>query len=325
MLNRIFPQIKVLLALLFFAFLPLLVCESPAQAGFFAGITFTTPATDIEADRLVYYWDLRDRETIVQVTNTSTAATRIHVQVFDTTVGNNCAEFDFFDNLTAFDTHIYNVRSLVRNDPSLGVLAAPDLSGGHGIVAITAVTTSGAESNNDILTGNLRIRSEGFEYRTNAAGVNVFVDPNQEIATISTPFWGFNYNDVDSSTFADIVLVSLITVSSPGGVAWVTASYLPTLYDENEQPISCPETTVTCGVTPINYGINQTVINSRGAPSLCLGSDPRGHVTIVDNFFAGGLFRAKFIGLNNGDGTGSMDLAVGTLIELDGQICEGPC
>jgi len=253
MLNRIFPQIKVLLALLFFAFFPVFGWQGVALAG------HTVPRTDIEEDRLVYYWDLRSRESFVQVTNTSTAATRIHVQVFDTTVGSNCAEFDFFDNLTAFDTHIYDVSSLVRNDSSLGALAAPDLSGGHGIVAITTVNTDGSASNNDILTGNFWINSEGFQYRTNAAGVENFAHD----------LWGFNYNDVDSSTLADIVLVSLDTVSSPGGVEWVSETYQITLFDENEQPISCPELTVECGgstPTPVNYGINQAVINSRGAP-----------------------------------------------------------
>ena len=293
MSDRIFPKIKFVLALLFFTLLPVLGWQGVAQAG------HTTAVTDSEADRLIYYWDLRSRDSFVQVTNTDVTPTRIHVQIFDTTVGANCAEFDFFDDLTAFDTHVYDVSSLTRNN---GVpLAEPDLSNGHGIVAITTVNSSGNSSGSDVLTGNFRIRSEGFEYRTNAAGVR----------TSASDFWGFNFNDVDSSTLADVVLVSIDTLSSPGGVQWSTEDYLPTMYDENENPISCPEITVECGgstPTPINYGLNQLIINSRGGPSLCLGSDPRGHVVLESG--DSGSFVAVFVGLNNGDGTGSMDSAV---------------
>ena len=317
MLNRIFPQIKFLLALLFFAFLPVLVLEGTAQAGF---PPTQVAVTDSEAGILAGYWDLRSRKTIFQVTNTSTAPVRVHIQVFDTTVGSNCAEFDFFDDFTPFDTHVYDLSNLDRNN---GVpLAAPDLSGGHGAFAVTTVDSSGDIGFNIFgqggppgpfaLTGNLRIRSENFEYRTNLAGFRVFDDYDR---------WGFNFNDVDSSTLADIVFVNFDIVFSPGGVQWIDEVYLPTLFDENEQPISCPQLLVSCGVTEIDYGVNQTVTNSRGTPSICLGSDPRGHLTVVDSNSSSppipspppddADFQAIFVGLNNGDGTGSMDIAVG--------------
>jgi len=109
------------------------------------------------------------------------------------------------------------------------------------------------------------------------------------------------------------VLVSLSTNGNPGGVSLRTETYTPTLYDENENPISCPPVTVACGdstlgTTASNFGINQAVINSRGGPSLCLGSDPRGHVILTDS--GSGNWRGIFVGLNNGDSTGSMDMAV---------------
>lgn len=290
MLNRIFPQIKVLLALLVFAFLPVLMWGGTAQAGHLLQVT------DSEASRLINYWDLRDRQTIFQVTNTSTAPVRVHIQIFDYT--QNCFEFDFFDDFTPFDTHVYDVSSLTRNN---GVpLNEPDLSNGHGIIGVSVVNGSGNFTDTLALTGNFRISSENFEYRTNSVGLDSDSNDGDDLV--------FNFNSIDQSTFADIVIVGVNNDSV--GISLDTSFTVdpPIKFDLSENPISCPELVIDCTLNPeINYGINQAIVNSRGAPSLCLGTDLNGwmflDIDAGDHGFA-------FIGLNNGDSTGSMDITL---------------
>ncbi len=90
---------------------------------------------------LVYFFDLRERETYIQLTypaidprsgeHTGSPATA-HVQIYD--VSNNCNENNFFDVYTVNDTHVYNMRDIQTNDgnPS-GVVLPQDA---YGIVTI---------------------------------------------------------------------------------------------------------------------------------------------------------------------------------------------
>lgn len=258
------------------------------------------PITDSESSRLVGYWDLRDRDTFFQVTNTSGENVRVHIQVYD--VSGNCAEFDYFDTLTPRDTHVYDVSSLDRNNGA--ALSAPDLSGGHGIIGVTLVDGSGDFENEAFLTGNFRILDgAGYEYRTNFAG-NRTTSPSDE--------FNFNFNSVDGSVFTDVIVIGVDRESGPGRIEPVTEPYEVTLYDADENPISCPPVVVGCSPDDaglgnvINFGINQTVTNSKGGPSLCLGTDTTGFLefeTVDDD----SDIYAIFIGLNNGSGTGSID------------------
>ena len=271
-----------------------------------------TPITDIAADRLVGYWDLRDRDTYFQVTNTSSGPVTIHIQIYN--AGNSCAEFDYFDTLTPRDTHIYNVASLDRNNGA--PLAAPDLTGGNGIIG---VSVSPQGDNDNVLTGNFRIiDNAGYEYRTNMAG-----EGHNGYSGIQK----INFNNVDGSTLADLVV---ITYYEDNDTIYPTLSiWDPVIYDQNENPISCPPVLTGCfsnidelfffdtfGFTNnrLNVGINQAVTNSKGAPSLCLGTDTVGHLELYREFidapFEQGDEGAIFIGLNNGSSTGSMDHAV---------------
>lgn len=296
----------------------LMIFPSLVLAGGKGSPDLNTVITDDANSRLIGYWDLRDRETFFQVTNTTGEDTRIHIQVFD--VLNECAEFDYFDTLTPRDTHVYDISSLDRNN---GVeLSAPDLAGGHGIIAITHVNPDDSFNSQTALTGNFRIQDvDGFEYRTNFAGPRPYeMAPGFLDARV-------NFNNVENSTFADLVVITLEYMNNPGSVIPITQPYEVTLYDENENPISCPETVIGCSpelpfsdvtlnhdeVGVINVGINQAVTNSRGGPSLCLGNDTTGYLEIrsglqlvrIGNF---GSF--VFIGLNNGNGTGSMDSGI---------------
>lgn len=278
----------------------------PASAGD-PGIE--VPITDDAHDRLIGYWDLRDRETTFQVTNTSGANVDIHIQIYD--VDSGCAEFDYSDTMTPRDTHIYNVRELDRNN---GLeLAAPDLSDSHGIIAVSV--TDITQEDDNVLTGNFRIfDNAGYEYRTNLAGEGLGGNNEDE--------YEVNFNNVDGSSFADLVVITYNVVDGGDAIFPTTKAYDIELFDENENPISCPS--VVLGCLPdalgqgnlINVGINQAITNSRGGPSLCLGNDTTGHLELdVDEIlvpFENGddAEGAIFLGLNNGNSTGSIDHAI---------------
>lgn len=267
-----------------------------------AGENIDVPKTDDVSDRLVGYWDLRDRDTFFQVTNVSGQPSEIHIQVFNVETG--CAEFDYVDTLTPRDTHVYNIAELDRNN---GVaLSAPDLSGGHGIIAISEVDDA------DILTGNFRIVDDaGYEYRTNLAGESTSGNDEDD--------WHVSINNVDGSTLADLVIITYDT--SGDSIEPTTVNVEVEMFDENENPISCSP--IVAGCLPdddnpalgnvINFGINQAVTNSRGGPSLCLGTDTTGFLTLdidsdllPDDTSDGAIF----MGLNNGSSTGSIDHAI---------------
>jgi len=129
------------------------------------GIIDVLPTDSAVADAVVGFFDLRDRETFMQVTNLESdpAGQLYHIQLFN--VGNNCNENNFFDLYTPNDTHVYNLRDIQTNDgnPS-GVILPPDA---YGIFVAYAVDTS-----NRIIIGNMRILDDnGYEYRTNLVGI----------------------------------------------------------------------------------------------------------------------------------------------------------
>ena len=80
------------------------------------------------------FFDLRDRESFVQITETFGNATTFHIQIFD--VGNNCNENDFFDNYTGNDTHVYNLRNILTNDGNPSGVVLPD--GAYGLVTMVS-------------------------------------------------------------------------------------------------------------------------------------------------------------------------------------------
>lgn len=95
---------------LIFAFTALMSVN--VYAGVSGGVSI--PETDTGDYQLVGYFDLRDRESYIQITNTLVDTRTVHIQIFN--VGNLCNENNFFDNYTPNDTHIYNLRDIVTND-----------------------------------------------------------------------------------------------------------------------------------------------------------------------------------------------------------------
>ncbi len=283
------------------------------------------PDTDSgDAFVLFSFFDLRDRESFVQVTNLAPVdAKKLHVQIFD--VSNNCNENNFFDNYTPNDTHVYNMRDILTNDGSDSGVVLPD--GAYGFVAISEFSREGTS-----LIGNFRILDvNGYEYRTNS--VNPFSDSRPQ-------FWRdnsitFNFNTKGNVTLSDVVGIPFNARGGDGileiAVADITSNFFPfdiNILNNNEVTFSCRNVIFSCvnqdhprleelleragvaSVASFEYGINNAIPHSKGGELLCPGNIiDEGFVTMtritsvsfpLDNFIG-------FIGLNNGNGRGSMD------------------
>jgi len=295
--------------------------------------------TDVADSELVGYWDLRDRESFFQLTNIGGASISVHVTLFDYSspgVTDRCVEFNFFDTYSGNDTHIYNIRNLTRNN---GVaLAAPILTDGHGQIVITTGGPSASCGTSDVIIGQSRIIDllGNYEYRTNALGISTTSD-NDDGAV----YFAFNFNEINGigTTSADIIPLKM-RIENISGACTVSPLIHPlrrAVIDLGENIVSCPTTFVGCKKTGqveggvgqfpdgvlTNLGINQRIPNSREGNILCQGTNASGWVVLrsveafgldsdgCDRSFCGG-----FVGLNNNDGTGSMD----AWVQLDDEI-----
>ena len=308
-------------------------------------VVFPLPDTDAINDvttrtaAIFYVFDLRDRETYIQFTFPDVSANGIaHIQIFD--VSNNCNENDFFDNYTPNDTHTYNMRDILTNDGNPSGVALPD--GSYGIVAISsAAVTAQGSVNAEPGFGNLRILdSNGYEYRTNAVQyANTLGSEGIGPSEIRSSY--FNFNNQGGVTFSDVIGVTVLQIFVDGGPLNFEWQALPVqeiffpfdidIYDLNEVPFSCRDVVFACvdednpllpeilensgiSVASSEYGINNAVTHSKGGELLCPGNIvPEGTVVLTPegiediDFSIPESFFTAFIGLNNGNGRGSMD------------------
>ncbi len=267
-----------------------------------------------------------------------------HIQIFD--VNNNCNENDFFDNYTPRDTHTYNMRDIQTNDgnPS-GVVLPQDAYGIVVISALRTDGIEFTDIADPI--GNFRILdNNGYEYRTNALFIadaeSGTIDPEDLLLIASS----FNFNTEGGVTLSDVVGITLVIVEDPTfEFEWtalpVQGIYSPfdiDIYDLNEVPFSCRDIIFSCvndenplveellevaanaNVASFEYGINNAIPHSKGGELLCPGNiisdgtvyllpEPytQTAVDILENLDGEGPFFIGYIGLNNGNGRGSMD------------------
>jgi len=321
------------------------------------------PETDSSEDTLAAFFDLRDRETYVQVTNTgndiepedgtaTNVAVTVHVQIFN--VADNCNENNFFDNYTPADTHVYNMRDILRNDGSPSGVVLPD--GAYGIVMISTINAEGdLESDVDTLIGNIRmLDNSGYEYRTNIAA-DPIGPPNENFGANTITF---NFNTVGGVILSDVVGFTYFKNEEAGEVEIadildINAGFTVDILNNNEVPQSCRSVIFACvnqdnplleellsggggdtddddfsaNVASFEYGINNAIPHSKGGELLCPGNITSEGFVILDfqtlwtrddQEFVG------YIGLNNGNGRGSLDsfwFQNGTF--LDGQFEPG--
>ncbi len=88
-----------------FAFVFVLLSTVPGLSG----TNLIVPTTDEHDHVLIGFFDLRERESLIQITNTGSdpAGQIIHIQLFN--VADNCNENNFNDAYTPNDSHVYNL------------------------------------------------------------------------------------------------------------------------------------------------------------------------------------------------------------------------
>ena len=304
----------------------LLVLPMQAMAGF-AGNIPIIDQTDTGVNRLVAFWDTRTRDSFIQVTNTSSEKVTIHVQVWD--VGSafvECEECNFDDMLTANDTHVYDVENMVTNAilpsmPSVPVCTEIE-PGTYGFMVISL-----AEGPSFSLIGMFRIIDElGYEYRANAAGEDAIADIGFDNVVNFSSANGNNMSDLVGITYLDI---NQSTVFAHPGVFTTFGSIQDPIqiFDEGERDTSCSPTTFSCAVGALDKGIDNSLPNSKGqlnrvCATSTLSSNTSGWLDMPFNTFgctaASGFgvdgtdcteipWFVGFVGLNNGDGTGTFD------------------
>jgi len=285
---------------------------------------FNRPNTDIPDGTLFYFFDLRERESFIQLTNINTDNAIVHIQVFN--VADNCNENNFFDIYTPNDSHTYNMREILTNDGNPSGVVLPD--GAYGIVAALEVISVGGftELQRSVLIGNLRIiDNNGYEYRTNAQGVRNTNDTSLDHIT-------FNFDTSSGIQFSDIVGIPFSVNNEEGEVLLtdITNNFYAAdidIYNENEVVFSCRNVIFACtdqdnplleelleeagvaSVASFEYGINETIPHSKGGELLCPNNIVgQGFVFIDVLENSDGLFTfIGFAGLNNGNERGTID------------------
>ena len=307
-----------------FIFLSLILLPLAANNSFAGGPDDFEVTTDsADSGLLTGFFDLRDRESFIQVTNVDPEVPNliVHVQIFD--VSNDCNENNFFDTYTLNDTHIYNLRNILTNDGNPSGVVLPDDS--YGIITISAVVSvGGGYAFSDDIVGNLRILDvTGYEYRTNlqSMGPNI----NEIIPTIT-----FNYNSNAGVILSDVVGIVLTLGNFDEGEIR-TADIIDNnvvfdidIYDLNETPFSCRDIVFACvdqdnprleelleftgvSVASHEYGINDAIPHSRGGELLCPGNNISDGIVRINVESIDGNFFRGYVGLNNGNDRGTID------------------
>ncbi len=285
--------------------------------------------TDFADRQLVGFFDLRDRESFIQITNTDSgpAGQIIHIQLFN--VDDNCNENNFFDAYTPNDTHVYNLRDIQTNDGNPSGVVLP--VGAYGIFVATYIDDIDPIFPPFSMIGNLRILdNNGYEYRTNLHGTDGDEEADGEEFT-------FNFNTLGGITLSDVVGIALDNVGdfqSPAEVfaadvvnTWV--SFNVDIFNNNEVAFSCRNVIFSCvdqdnpllealledsgeaNVASFEYGINNVIPHSKGGELLCPGNTISEGIVRLDFIRKGKSVNDNiyfmFVGLNNGNGRGSLD------------------
>ena len=155
---RIHKSIIILFFALALFLIPVKNTFSGSGTSAFRSTIGDTDSHSIGDRPLLAYFDLRNRESFVQITNVDDEVVTLHIQIFN--VDQDCNENNFFDNYTVNDTHVYNMRDILTNDGDPSGVVLPENA--YGLVALIPFGSNGE------LIGNFRIIDEiGYEYRTN--------------------------------------------------------------------------------------------------------------------------------------------------------------
>ena len=328
-----------------------------AYAGNTTNSRYMFNETDNEMDVLVGVFDLRDRESYIQITLTDlderfgssdtippAEGARAHVQIFN--LAESCGENDFFDFYTLNDTHLYNMRNIVTNDGSNSGFTLPDNSYGFVVISWEPWGDSDGEIRQGI--GNMRIVDpNGYEYRTNLAGAG---NNNEDRPHTDDGKWWFNFDTEEGVILSDIFAAPIGEIREPNnnfeeGVVLgpITNNWNAVnveLVNLDEVLFSCGDTVFACtdGTDPLipellddiaennnddlgiindvsaEYGINETIPSSKGAPILCRNNTINAGTVFLhgeEHLGQGNGYNhiafVIFVGLNNGNDRGTFE------------------
>lgn len=313
---------KILVCLLF---LPV-----PAFSG--ANEDVKIPEPHIADGEISGVYDLRDRKTYVQITNIGSPVDDcIHVQIFQQDRG--CTEIDFFDELTDNDTVIYDFDNIIRNNGNPVPVSLQDDSYGYFVISsFDCATNSETETGNNLI-GNIRIIDEigNYEYRSTTqgnSGTRILEGRANNPITDFIHNLILPFNTLDGASHADVYGAVWENDADLSGNTDVTSvrnvsdglTFFAFQLDENEERVSCDQVTLACDSNfNLHYGLNTSLPPSRGNNFVCPSTFiPVGEIhgyQLLEP--AAGLDNGDenteqleftcFYGLNNGNGTGSMD------------------
>jgi len=296
----------------------------------FSGTQLAVPTTDEHDHVLIGFFDLRDRETYIQVTNIDPdpGGNNIHIQIFN--VANDCNENNFFDSYTPFDTHVYNLRDITTNDGNASGVVLPD--GAYGVFVAHAELQPDRR-----IIGNLRILDDnGYEYRTNLQG-EVHSESIDDFD--AAQFITFNFNTKGGVTLSDVVGIPYDDANQAStqsidvaNVLEIFHSFDVNIFNLNENVFSCRSVAFACvteehplyealldeidsvggsaSVANHDFGINNAIPNSKGGELLCPGNTISEGLVRLELKVFGNTTESRaiyYIGLNNGNGRGSLD------------------
>ncbi len=247
-----------------------------------------------------------------------------------------CEECNFDDMLTANDTHVYDIQQIMTNGiPSLLIPSVPACQGltpnSYGFMVISYFAVSGGSHTiHSPLIGMFRVIDElGYEYRANAVAEQH--DRPQQFQPIIGNRTIVNFSLANGNNLSDLVGITYRSINDFEVEAGPQFAALFTdilSYDDVEFDTSCSDTTFSCSPGNFDKGIDASVPNSKGEQNrICATNqlNPLGDNTSawLDMPFAGFVCRDGdgdivtcpefdmwfhgLVGLNNGDGTGSMD------------------
>jgi len=328
--------------ILFFSLFLFFSNESNAVSSF--GLPDLAVDSDTPDRMLFGFFDLRDRESFIQVTNLDTSNTVLHIQIFN--VDDNCNENNFFDVYTPNDTHVYNISDIQTNDGNPSGVILPN--GAYGAIVVSSVQGVGQNFlTGSNIFGNQRILdAAGYEYRTNMVAR---ISGGDVLLPFGDLDISINFNTEGGISFSDIVGFAVSGNSAdPGDGGEVTINPLNDywladidIYNLDEVPFSCRNVIFSCvdqdnplleellenassaddspgaSVASFEYGINNAIPHSKGGELLCPGNNiSEGVVSISSPCFQCALTEDRddltgrfiiYVGLNSGNGRGSMD------------------
>ena len=192
---------------------------------------------------------------------------------------------------------------------------------------MTVVGGGGQEAVEGTLIGNFRvIDNSGYEYRSNAQGL----DFPSEGPIQTTNEYTFNFNEEGGVVLSDVVGITLDGITNNEAKATsivdIFTKFDVSVFNNNEVIFSCRDIVFACNdqdapllnsllnasnssVASFEYGINNAFPHSRGGPLLCPGNNiTEGFVrlNLIPPFSDFDVFTG-YVGLNNGNGRGSMD------------------